>query len=73
MHQSVFNKCRDLFQPTVSDRLNYAEWKRTGSKDAVVRANTIFKERLAATPDSLLDPDLDRELKLYMKKAMKKK
>ncbi len=71
LHQSVFNKCRDLFQPTVSDRLNYAEWNRTGSKDVVVRANTIFKERLAAAPDTFLDPDLDRELKSYMKKAMK--
>ena len=70
LHRSVYEKCRDLFQPSISDSSNHAEWMRTGGKDAVMRANTRFKERLAAARDTLIDPELDRELKAYMKRKM---
>lgn len=71
LHQSTYDKCRDLFQPTVSDCSNYAEWKRSGSKDILERANSIVTERLAAATETFLDPERERELQAYMDMAMK--
>lgn len=69
MHESVFNNCRDLFQFDVSDTSNYAEWKRTGSRNIVQRANELYLERLAAAPESLLAPEQEKALKAYLEKA----
>lgn len=66
LHQSVFDKCRDLFQPSLSDWSNYAEWKQNGSKEIVMRANEMFKQRLAAAPETFLDPAVQSELRAYM-------
>ncbi len=70
LHQSIFEQCRGLFQPTASDWSNYSEWERNGSQDIVARASRICKERLAAAPESLIDSSLDEELKSYMKRNM---
>jgi trimethylamine---corrinoid protein Co-methyltransferase len=68
-HQSVYENCRDyLFTPGVSDWLNYAEWQREGSLDVVARANKMFKERLAAAPESLLDSAVQKNLQAYVEK-----
>ncbi len=69
MHESVYNNCRDLFQFDVSDTSNYAEWKRSGSRDIVQRANELYLERLAAAPPSLLMPEQEQALKAYLEKA----
>jgi trimethylamine---corrinoid protein Co-methyltransferase len=69
-HQSVFENCRGyLFSPTASDWSNYAEWKNAGSQDILVRANKMFKDRLAAAPESMLDSAVQSELKTYMEKC----
>ncbi|MBM4236746.1 MAG: trimethylamine--corrinoid methyltransferase [Firmicutes bacterium] len=66
-HQSVFENCRGyLFSPTASDWSNYAEWKTSGSQDILVRANKMFKDRLAAAPESLLDSAVQSDLKTYI-------
>ncbi len=68
-HQSVFDNCRGyLFTPGVSDWSNHAEWKREGSQDIVTRANSVFKERLAAAPETMLDKAVQADLKAYLKK-----
>jgi trimethylamine:corrinoid methyltransferase-like protein len=36
----------------------------------LARAKRRFKEILKSCPESLIDSDLDRELKAYMKKAL---
>ena len=69
MHESVFNNCRDLFQFDVSDTSNYAEWKRSGSRDIVQRANELYLDRLAAAPESLLAPEHEQALTAYLEKA----
>jgi len=69
-HQSTFNKCRTLFQPTVANWSNYEEWARNGSQDIVARANGIYKERLAAAPESFLDSNIEGELKHFMKRII---
>jgi trimethylamine---corrinoid protein Co-methyltransferase len=66
-HQSVFENCRGyLFNPVASDWSNYAEWKNAGSQDILVRANKMFKDRLAAAPESMLEPAVQSDLKTYM-------
>ncbi|MDW7730206.1 MAG: trimethylamine methyltransferase family protein [Bacillota bacterium] len=68
-HQSVYDNCRGyLFTPGVSDWLNHAEWQREGSLDVVARANKMFKERLAAAPESLLDSAVQADLQAYIEK-----
>jgi trimethylamine---corrinoid protein Co-methyltransferase len=68
-HQSVFENCRDyLFAPGISDWSNYAEWQREGALDAAARANKVFKERLAAAPESLLDSSVEADLLAYIEK-----
>jgi len=69
MHESVFNNCRDLFQFELSDTSNYAEWKRSGSRDIVQRANELYLERLATAPSSLLVEEQEQALTAYLKKA----
>ncbi len=69
-HQSVFENCRGyLFNPTISDWQNYAEWKNAGSQDILVRANKMFKERLTNAPESLLDSAVQADLKAYIEKC----
>jgi len=62
--------CRDFWNPTVSIWETYDEWQETGSVSLLARANRRFKEILKSCPESLIDSDLDRELKAYMKKAL---
>lgn len=71
LHQSTFEKCRDFFQPTLSDWSNFAEWKRDGSQDILMRANQVFRERLALAPKSFLDPEVQMDLRIYMGQLMR--
>ncbi len=70
MHQSVYDNCRDFFQTDVSDWSNYSEWKRAGSQDIVQKANRIFKERLASSPEYILDQETRKMLDLYVNKII---
>lgn len=72
MQPSTFAKCREGFVPTVSDWESYEDWAAQGSQDIAVRANKMFKERLANAPETLLDPGLDKELKNYMNMVLSK-
>ncbi len=68
-HPSVFKECRNLFSPSISDWSNFAEWNSRDSQDILVRANSMYKARLAKSPESLLDPLVEKELQAYMEKA----
>jgi len=70
LHQSVFDNCRSLFQASVSDWSNYAEWVNKGGRDVVEVAGDLYKERLAAAPLSLLGDDALREIENYMAKIV---
>ncbi|MEW5784303.1 MAG: trimethylamine methyltransferase family protein [Bacillota bacterium] len=68
LHHSVYEKCRDLFQPGVSGCSNFGE--QQGSSDIMMQANKTFKDRLAKAPETLLDPVVDLELRSYMDRLM---
>ena len=70
LHQSIFDNCRSLFQADVSDWSNYAEWLSRGGKDVVEVASSIYKERLASAPESLLEDNKLGEIKNYMSKLI---
>lgn len=68
-HKSTFEKCRTLWTPVVSDWGNYSEWKNAGSEDVTVRANRKYKQVLETAPETLLDPDTDKDLQEYIAKV----
>jgi len=68
-HPSTFEYCRDGWLPTVSDWELYEDWEKQGSKDVVIQANNKYKEILMSAPESLIDPEIDKELKAYMGKV----
>ena len=70
LHDSTFHHARDFWQPTVSVWEPYAVWEKKGREDVLSRANKRFKQILAESADSLLDPALEAELKAYMDKAV---
>lgn len=69
-HPSTFEHFRDIWTPTISDWESYDDWKAAGSEDVVVKANRKYKEIISNAPESLLDPELDKELRAYMQKVL---
>ncbi len=72
-HPDTFEQCRNVWLPDVSNWGSYDDWKKGISEDVVVKANRIFKERLQNAPDTLIDADVDLELKAYIKSVQRKK
>jgi trimethylamine--corrinoid protein Co-methyltransferase len=69
-HDSTLQHCRDYWTPTVSTWDSYDEWEEAGSEGLLVRANKRFKEILKSCPETLIDPDLDRDLKAYIEHVL---
>ncbi|MCG6902427.1 MAG: trimethylamine methyltransferase family protein, partial [Rhodobacter sp.] len=55
-----------LFRPEAADNRSFEEWAAAGGEDAAVRANRLWKARLAAYRDPGLDPAIDAELLAYI-------
>jgi trimethylamine--corrinoid protein Co-methyltransferase len=70
-HQSTFEHFRNRWLPLISDRETRDDWERAGSEDIVIKANKEFKKRLTKAPDSLMDKEGEKELKEYIKLAIK--
>ena len=66
-HPVTFKHCRERWTPSLSFWGSYEDWEAEGAEDVVQRANKKVKEILANAPESLLDPDVEKELKSYMK------
>lgn len=71
MHSSTFEQYRNIWIPGLSDWESYDDWLGSGGEDIAVRANRRFKEILGKAPDTLLDPELDKDLRAYMDRALK--
>ncbi|MCG8471351.1 MAG: trimethylamine methyltransferase family protein [Desulfobacterales bacterium] len=71
MHPTTMKNCRRAWRPTLSDWNSQETWAKKGQEDAVVRANKIFKERLAVCPESTLNPDLEKELAAFVAARLK--
>ncbi len=69
-HPSTMKNCRTAWRPTVSDWNSQEMWEKKGSEDVLTRANRIVKERLAACPESTLDPDLEKELSAFVESRL---
>jgi len=69
MHPSTFEQYRNNWLPAVSDWESYEDWLAAGGEDVTARANRRYKEALQSAPETLLDPELERDLQTYLKKA----
>jgi len=66
-HENTFDHFKKLWTPTVSDWDPYHVWAGKGSPDILVKANKMWKERLANAPETMIDKELDKTLKDYIK------
>lgn len=71
-HMSTFKQFRKTWLPSVSDWESFTDWQKNGSEDVVTRANRKFKKILSEAPSSLLDPQVEQQLRAYMEKAKKR-
>ncbi|MDW7730208.1 MAG: trimethylamine methyltransferase family protein [Bacillota bacterium] len=65
-HDETFKHYKDLWEPTVSDWHTYTEWKEI-DEDILVKANRMWKKRLADAPEKMIDDHLEKELNDYIK------
>ncbi len=70
LHSNTFEHCKELWSPTISFCGSYEEWEEQGSEDVVVRANRKYKEILQNCPETLIDPETDKALQLYLNKKI---
>ena len=69
-HVNTLTHFRDRWLPGVSDWESYETWQEKGSEDVAAKANRKFKEILAGAPQTLIDPQVDRDLQDYMQRAL---
>lgn len=70
MHQNTFEHFRERWQPSISCWDSYENWARSDSRDIIVRANQMYKEILDNSPKSLLNLEVERDLRRYMDKIL---
>jgi trimethylamine---corrinoid protein Co-methyltransferase len=66
MHPSTLKACRSNWKPTLAFWGSYRDWEKRGYEDLLTRAHRRYRAVLAASPASVLDPSLDRELQAYV-------
>ncbi len=71
MHPSTIQQYKNHWLPihNLASWESYESWKKRGSEDILVRANRKWKEILANSPDSMIDPELDKALQDYLRKC----
>lgn len=57
-----------FYTTMLSDRQNYELWQEGGSKDAAVRANSIWKKLLSEYSKPVIDPAVEEALIAYVEK-----
>lgn len=55
-----------FYRSSIADNNSFEQWESEGSKDAVMRANTIWKKLLAEYQAPALDPAIDESLQDFM-------
>jgi len=68
MQKDTFKNYKKRWTSTVSEWGSYDEWVKAGSEEILVKANRRYKELLMQAPDTLLTPDLDQEIRNFVKK-----
>ena len=69
-HVNTLNHFRDRWMPGLSNWESYETWQEKGSEDVATKANRDYKEILANSPQTLIDPQVDRALQDYMHRAL---
>jgi len=67
MNESTLMYYSDYWEPTVSDWHNIEDWKAAGEKSSLDVAHEKVEEILANAPESMLDPDTEKEMTDYIK------
>lgn len=70
MHPTTLRDCRKNWKPTVSFWGNLSDWEKKGQEDIVERANRRYKEILESCPETLLDPEVEKELTAYVDRKL---
>ncbi|MGD8291037.1 MAG: trimethylamine methyltransferase family protein [Desulfobacterales bacterium] len=65
-HLDTLTHFRGRWLPAFSDWESYETWLEKGCEDLAAKANRKFKEILAAAPQALIDPTVDRALQDYI-------
>lgn len=68
-HADTLANFRHRWRPALSEWGTYEDWQASGSQDVAARANRQYKEILKNAPSSLIDPQADRALQKYIRKA----
>ena len=58
-----------FYEPILSDWRNFENWSEAGGETADVRANKIWKEVVAKSPDTMLEAGLEEEVAGYVAKV----
>jgi trimethylamine--corrinoid protein Co-methyltransferase len=56
-----------FYRSTIADNNSFEQWEAEGGQDAVQRANTLWKEMLAAYEAPAIDPGIDEALNDFIK------
>lgn len=57
-----------FYAPLVSDRQNFENWQESGSRDAAVRANALWKQLLGSYQKPSIDPAIEEALRSYVER-----
>lgn len=68
-HRDTFTKFKNPWRPTVSFWESYTKWEEKGKESVMARANKKYKEILASRPQTMISPDLDRDLRHFLDRA----
>lgn len=55
-----------FYEPLVSDRKNFESWRESGSRDAALRANALWKQLLRNYQQPATDPAIEEALRSYV-------
>ena len=69
-HVNTLTHFRDRWMPGLSNWESYETWQEKGSEDVATKANRDYKKILANSPQTLIDPQVDRALQDYMHRAL---
>ncbi|MEW6263480.1 MAG: trimethylamine methyltransferase family protein [Thermodesulfobacteriota bacterium] len=69
MHRNTFDHYRRRWRPSVSNWDDYQRWQRLGAPDLAAKAERIRRDILAAAPETLLEPEIDRDLRKFVEKV----
>jgi trimethylamine--corrinoid protein Co-methyltransferase len=69
-HPDTLARFREQWRPSMSTWESYENWQASGAEDVAMKASRKYKEILAAAPQSLIDPEVDKALNDYIQSVI---